>query len=119
MRTPHTISLEIDQRRTASHRASRAGDPETAWRQLEEAHILSQPWPGAHTRVHIDMLALALRSRAPHEVAGQLLRIVLAGVGSALGRYPAGNTGRADVSAFRPMPMPAQLGEILDQARGR
>lgn len=119
MRTPGTIRIEINQRRAASRRARREGNHEVAWELLEEAHILSQPWPGGHTLVHIDMLTLAVRSRAGHEIAGQLLRIALAGVGSAFGSYPAGNTGRANVSAFRPMSMPAHLGEILDQVRER
>lgn len=117
MRTPEAISIEIDRRRAASVNARRSGNYEVAWEQLEEAHILSQPWPGGHTRVHLEMLALALRTRAGGEIAGQLLRLALAGVGSAFGRYPTGNTGRANVSAFRPMPMPADLGEILDRVR--
>ena len=115
MRAPESIRREIQSRRTASRQARRSGNRADAWLNLEEAHILSQPWPGAHTRVHLDMLVLAVRSRAAHETMGQLFRIAVAGVGSAAGRYPAGNTGRANVSAFRPMPMPAHLGEILDR----
>jgi len=49
--------------------------------------------------------------RDPREVLGQLIRLAVAGVGSAIGRYPAGNTGRARVSLLAPMPVPADLAE--------
>jgi hypothetical protein len=59
------------------------------------------------------MLGAAARRRDGREVAGQLLRLVLAVPGSLTGRYPAGNTGGADVSAFRPMPVPDDLRTLL------
>ena len=37
----------------------------------------------------------------------------MAGPGSATGRYPLGNTGRANVSATKPMPIPDDLAELL------
>ncbi|HEX5514904.1 MAG TPA: DUF3703 domain-containing protein [Gammaproteobacteria bacterium] len=45
------------------------------------------------------------------EVAGQILRMA-ASVGSLVGVLPIGNTGRATVSAFKPMPIPALLDGI-------
>ena len=42
------------------------------------------------------MLRLAMRTRNRREVTGQLLRLVVAGPGSASGRHPKGNTGRWD-----------------------
>jgi hypothetical protein len=69
---------------------------------------------GAHVRTHVAMLAYALRRRDSHEIGGQILRLVLAGPGSWSGRYPVGNTGGADVSAFRPMPVPEDLKAVLD-----
>ena len=62
------------------------------------------------------MLVLACRTRDVREVAGQLYRTALAGPGSATGRIPLGNTGRARVSAFTPMPVPADLAAVLDAA---
>jgi hypothetical protein len=59
------------------------------------------------------MLRLAIRTRAPREIGGQVVRTVVAGPGSALGRYPLGNTGRADVPATRPMPIPEDLSQLL------
>jgi hypothetical protein len=59
------------------------------------------------------MLGAAVRRRDAHEIIGQLLRIVVAAPGSWTGRYPAGNTGGADVSALQPMPMPDDLKVLL------
>ena len=88
----------------------RTGD---AWPLLETAHILSQPWWRLHVQTHWRMLRLAVRTRDRREISGQLLRLVVAGPGSATGRYPRGNTGRADVPATRPMPIPDDLATLL------
>lgn len=94
--------------------AARAStDAEARWRHLERAHILSQPWPWPHTRNHIAMLVLALAQRDRREALGQVVRIIVAAPGSALGRYPAGNTGRARVGLTRPMPVPEDLAALL------
>jgi hypothetical protein len=100
---------EIDHARTA--RADR--DEDFEWHHLERAHILSQPSPGIHTRTHLHMLAHALRRRDRRETLGQILRLVLAGPGSFTGRYPLGNTGGANVSAFAPMPVPPDFTHLL------
>lgn len=92
----------------------RAGDVEGAWRLLEEAHVLSQPWPWPHVKVHLAMLRVGLRRRDVTEVRGQVLRVLVAGPGSVSGRYPVGNTGRARVPATEPMPVPPELGALLD-----
>jgi len=84
------------------------------WKHLERAHILSQPMAGAHVRTHVAMLAYGLRRRDAHEIVGQLLRLVVAAPGSWTGRYPVGNTGGADVSALRPMPVPDDLRAMLE-----
>jgi hypothetical protein len=60
------------------------------------------------------MISCGVRRHDPREVAGQLLRLLLAGPGSLTGRYPAGNTGGANVSAFLPMPIPEDLRAILE-----
>lgn len=87
----------------------------TAWRLLEDAHVLSQPWVRPHVRVHVAMLSLGWSQRNRAEVVGQLGRLIVAGPGSAFGRYPVGNTGRAAVSAFEPMPIRADLARLLDE----
>ena len=103
--------------RAAARSARDRGDVAGEWKHLERAHILSQPLAGAHVRTHLAMLAYAFRRRAPREIVGQLLRLVVAGPGSWTGRYPVGNTGGADVSAFRPMPVPDDLRAILESSR--
>ena len=45
------------------------------------------------------------------------IRLLVAGPGSALGRYPLGNTGGANVSAVTPMPIPADLRAVLARHR--
>jgi hypothetical protein len=97
--------------------AARArGDLRAEWHHLERAHVLSQPMAGPHTRTHARMLVAALRRRDTHEVLGQLLRLAVAAPGSLTGRFPAGNTGGADVSAFRPMAIPDDLRAVLEGA---
>ena len=97
-----------------SARAARIrGDVTGEWRHLERAHILSQPMVRPHLVTHAAMLAAAWRRRDRREVAGQSLRLLLAAPGSVSGRYPAGNTGGADVSAFKPMPIPVDLRSLL------
>ncbi|MCY1057680.1 DUF3703 domain-containing protein [Nannocystis sp. SCPEA4] len=101
---------------TAAHEARRRGDAEAVWRHLERAHILSQPSARLHTRVHWEMLRAALWPMDPRELVGQVVRVAVAGLGSALGRYPRGNTGRARVPIMAPMPIPADLERILHEA---
>jgi len=99
----------------AAHQARTAGDTAGEWSHLERAHILSQPLAVAHVRTHLAMLGYGVRHHDRHEIAGQLIRLLVAGPGSALRRYPLGNTGGADVSAVTPMPIPADLHALLSR----
>lgn len=96
----------------------RDGDVEAAWRALERAHILSQRWALPHLRVHAAMLGTAWRSGDGREIAGQVFRLLLAGPGSLLDRAPLGNTGRSNVGAFTPMPLPDDLAALLATGEG-
>lgn len=99
----------------AAARSARArGEADTEWSHLERAHILSQPMAGPHVRTHVAMLAVGVRRRRGREILGQVVRLVVAGPGSWSGRYPVGNTGGADVSALRPMPVPEDLRATLE-----
>ena len=64
------------------------------------------------------MFAAAVRRRDGQEIVGQVLRLLLAVPGSTSGRYPAGNTGGADVSALSPMAVPDDLRRPLLLALG-
>lgn len=102
--------------RSEMHTARTAADPDTRWRHLERAHVLSQPWPWPHTRNHLAMFALALAQSDRREACGQVIRIIAAAPASALGRYPEGNTGRARVGIRQPMPVPPDLSAVLQSA---
>lgn len=116
----YRLAGEIRERIDANLREARAarrhGDWDRCWQLLEDAHVLSQPWAWPHVRVHGAMFAAGFSRRDFREVRGQLFRLVVAGPGSAIGKYPVGNTGRASVSALRPMPIRPELAEILDRA---
>ena len=105
-------TAEFDAARVARAEHDQAGE----WSHLERAHILSQPMAWPHVRTHVAMLAAGVRRRDRREVLGQLARVLLAAPGSLSGKYPPGNTGGASVSAFRPMPIPQDLQEVLDGA---
>lgn len=93
------------------------GDTVSAWVALERAHIISQPWLVPHLHIHGLMLWLAARTHDWREARGQLLRLALVPLGNLTGRFPHGNTGRSNVSAFAPMPIPGDLRSVLgDQA---
>ena len=95
--------------------ALEAGDDDRAWHHLERVHIVSQPYLGPHLASHGAMLGFAIRRRDWSEMLGQVIRILLAPLGSLTGRLPVGNSGRSNVSAFAPMPIPADLAEALRQ----
>ncbi|MFI7068888.1 DUF3703 domain-containing protein [Micromonospora sediminicola] len=111
---PATVRAVFDAELATARRTS---DPAAAWRAAERAHILSQPWPWPHTVVHAVMLRRALRERDVVEAVGQVIRLAVAGPGSATGRYPQGNTGRARVPLAQPMPMPDDLAALLAGSR--
>ncbi|MBU3993026.1 MAG: DUF3703 domain-containing protein [Alphaproteobacteria bacterium] len=99
-------------------RQARAGqDAADAWHYLERAHILSQQVLRLHLHAHAVMLAFALSRCEWREARGQVLRLMLAPLGALLGRIPLGNTGRAAVSAFVPMPIPEELRHVLGQGQ--
>ena len=109
-----TLAAHVDREIVAHRRARVTGLVGEAWAALERAHILSQPALWLHLRVHALMLGFAVRLGDGGEVLGQLARLAFAPLGSLTGRTSWGNTGRADVSAFAPMPVPEDLRGLLD-----
>ena len=93
---------------------ARAGaDLDRAFAHLERAHVLGQRSTRRHVRSHLAMLSVGWARRDARELAGQLSRLVAAALFSRLW-VPAGNTGGANVSALRPMPVPDDLRALLD-----
>jgi hypothetical protein len=86
---------------------------EVAFHHLERAHILSQRHTLEHVHVHWLMLRLAASAGAWREVIGQCTRIVAAALFSRIW-VPIGNTGRAHVSAVKPMSVPDDLRSVLE-----
>ena len=111
------LTKHIEEEIARAAELSNAGDDAQAFRHLERAHVLGQTSTYHHTRVHWLMMKHGIRTGDKREIAGQALRIVGAATKTPLGIYPEGNTGGANVSPIRPMPIPDDLREILDTAR--
>jgi hypothetical protein len=79
---------------------------------LERAHILGQRSIIKHTYAHVLMLIAGLLCRDYREVLGQVPRIVASVLFSRIW-VPVGNTGRARVSAVKPMPLPDDLRHLV------
>lgn len=110
MHTP--LQQAISEAFQHAEQARQAGHSTTAFAWLERAHILSQRQPLLHAKSHWLMLTLGWQQHDYREVAGQLPRVVAALLFSRIW-VPIGNTGRARVSAFRPMPVADELHRLL------
>lgn len=101
----------------ASARAARlAGDLDGAFRHLERAHILSQRLTWLHVKSHLGMWRIGWLRSDWRELIGQSTRIVAALLFSRIW-VPIGNTGGANVSALKPMPLPPDLEAVLNADR--
>ncbi|MGD9589044.1 MAG: DUF3703 domain-containing protein [Pyrinomonadaceae bacterium] len=111
-----TLEEHIESEIERAAEMSKASDNEAAFRHLERAHVLGQASTYHHTRVHWLMLKHGIRIGNRREIAGQLLRIAGAATKTPLGVYRKGNTGGANVSPIKPMPVADDLAEILREA---
>ena len=105
------VSTELDLARAADNAAA-------GFAHLERAHILSQYSTRDHVRVHWAMLRWGVAQRNAREVAGQIPRLIGAATKTAIGWIPTGNTGGANVSPIKPMPLPEDLAEMIARHRG-
>jgi Protein of unknown function (DUF3703) len=92
-------------------------DTELAFRHLGRAHIISQRHTWQHVHVHWLMLKLGASIGDWREVLGQLSRMLAATLFSRIW-VPIGNTGRASVSAMKPMSLPDDLRVLLERSDG-
>ena len=88
-------------------------DWQTAFYYLENAHVLGQPSTRRHTLSHWWMLKVAIKRHDLSEVLGQTMRILASLLFSRLW-VPVGNTGGANVSAVKPMPIRPELNQYLE-----
>ena len=86
------------------------------WLLLEAAHVVGQTRFRPHLETHWLMLGQAWRDGDAGEMAGQALRLLLVPLGHLTGRLPIGNPGRANVSAFKPLPVRPDIAEAIAQA---
>ncbi len=78
-------------------------------RHLERAHIVGQRYFWGHLISHLWMLRVAWARQDLREGLGQFTRILAVPLGYVFGWVPVGNTGGANVSPIRPMPIPLDL----------
>jgi hypothetical protein len=92
------------------------GDLERAFTHLERAHVIGQNFVTAHAQAHWMMLKLEFRRKRIGAVFGQVVRLVLGIIGSAIGVVPVGNTGGTDISMFKRLPIAPELRDFTDEA---
>lgn len=97
--------------------AGSAGDALQEFAHLERAHVIGQESTYWHVKVHVLMLLWAVRNHSVREVLGQLFRIVGAATKTAFGLVPQGNTGGANVSPFKKMPIAPELAASIQKAK--
>jgi hypothetical protein len=111
------IKKYVDEEIALADSSLKANNLPMSFRHLERAHVLGQAVTIEHTRVHWLMMRLGWKKKDWREVVGQVFRLVGASTKTPFGIYPGGNTGGANVSAFKPMPIPDDLKEIIRKAR--
>jgi len=108
-----TLRAAFDAEVQFAQRALAEDNLGVAFAHFERAHILGQWYVTTHVLAHAGMLRIGWRRRDPREIIGQILRIAGGAIGSAIGRVPRGNTGGSRVSAFRELPIPSDLRQLL------
>lgn len=107
------VTAEIDM----ALKARRSGDAVLEFTHLENAHVIGQESTYWHVRVHFLMLQWAVRNLRVGEFLGQVVRILGAATKTVFGLVPQGNTGGANVSPFKIMPIKPEHSEIINRAK--
>jgi len=98
-------------------KAGQLGQPSAEFNHLENAHVIGQESTYWHVKIHVHMFVWAVRNRKLKELLGQAFRITGAATKTAFGLVPTGNTGGANVSPFKVMPVKREYQEIIDKAK--
>lgn len=101
----------------SAKRVRSVGDTQQEFVHLERAHVIGQESTYWHVKVHVWMLAWAIRNRSVREALGQVFRIVGAATTTAFGLVPQGNTGGANVSPFKTMLIAPELAALIQKAK--
>ncbi len=97
-----------------SRAAYQASDLDLAFHHLERAHILGQGHYVPHLQTHVAMFWIGVRRRDGREIFGQFLRLLTVAPAAIFKWVPIGNTGGANVSALKPMPIPDDLAQYFE-----
>lgn len=112
------INKYVDEEIDKASSLIKSNELKSAFHYLERAHVLGQAITMEHTRVHWLMLKLDWKKKDWREIFGQLFRIVGASTKTPFGIYPTGNTGGANVSPFKSLPIPDDLQKIIKEVKG-
>lgn len=113
----HRIAPHVEDTLADARQARAAGDAKQEFAHLERAHVMGQASTYWHVKIHILMMAWAIRNRCMHELFGQVVRIMGAATKTAFGLVPNGNTGGANVSPFKRMPIAPDVAALIEKAK--
>ena len=113
------ITPAVDAELKLAQTARTQGDSSGEFHHLENAHVLGQRSTLLHVKVHLLMMLWGFRNRSMKEVFGQLFRTVGAATKTAIGLIPDGNTGGANISPFKPLPLSVEHAALIEQAQQR
>lgn len=108
------LRTAFDTEIAASRVAYNATDLDATFHHLERAHILGQRYYAPHLQTHIAMLWIGWRRRDVREILGQIIRMLAVTPAAIFKWVPIGNTGGANVSALKQMPIPDDLAVYFD-----
>ena len=111
------IKLYVNAELDLAHLANKNGKFIEAFEHLENAHVLGQESTYFHVKVHILMFCWAFKQNDLRELLGQTFRIAGAATKTAFGLIPRGNTGGANVSPFKVMPISAEYSDYIARAK--
>ena len=111
------IAPYINAELAKSKHANSIGDYQLEFAHLERAHVLGLESTFLHVKVHLLMLAWALRNISIREVIGQIVRTIGALLVTPSGLVPLGNTGGANVSPFKKMAIDPELAVLIKKAK--
>jgi len=103
----------VQQEFISAKKFAREGDSRQAFNALENAHVLGQHSTVLHVKSHLKMLQWAISQNDLKEALGQIFRIVGAATKTFVGLVPSGNTGGANVSPFKAMPLSERNKRII------
>ena len=106
----------VQQEFASAKKFTAEGDNRQAFNALENAHVLGQHSTILHVKSHLKMLQWAISQKDVKEALGQIFRIAGAATKTFVGLVPSGNTGGANVSPFKAMPLSDRNRRIIHLA---